>query len=210
VTTTEKNNRFLVFEGIDGSGKSTQAKLLANRLTEEGYKVYSTFEPTKSRIGSMIRDIFTHKMEADHQTIAALFLADRLDHIQNKEYGMLKKLEEGYVIICDRYYFSSYAYHGVHVDIDWVMQANSLCTSLLRPTLNIFIDVSPQVAMQRIHTNRDAVEIYESLENLTGVREKYIEAFEKQKEAEQICIVDGNRDMDAIAANVWAEVKNRL
>jgi dTMP kinase len=207
VNTTQINNRLIVFEGIDGSGKSTQAKLLADQLIAEGCKVYSTFEPTKSRIGSIIRDIFTHKMEADHQTIAALFLADRLDHIQNKETGMLKKLEEGYTVICDRYYFSSYAYHGVHVDIDWVIQANSLCASLLRPAMNIFIDVLPQVAMQRINTNRDSVEIYETLENLTNVREKYVEAFEKQKHAEQICIIDGNRTEEAIAANVWAEVK---
>ncbi len=207
MNTTERNNRLIVFEGIDGSGKSTQAKMLAERMLADGDKVYSTFEPTKSRIGSIIRDIFTHKMEADHQTIAALFLADRLDHIQNKENGMLKKIEEGYTVICDRYYFSSYAYHGVHVNIDWVIQANSLCAALLKPAINIFIDVSPEVAMHRINANRDMVEIYESLDNLKNVREKYFEAFEKQKHTEQICIIDGNRTADAVAADVCAQVK---
>lgn len=207
MTTTKQHNQLIVFEGIDGSGKSTQAKLLADQMIANGYKIYSTFEPTKSRIGSIIRDIFTHQMEADHQTIAALFLADRLDHIQNKEYGMLKKLEEGYTVICDRYYFSSYAYHGVHVDIDWVIQANSLCAALLKPAINIFIDVMPEVAMKRINANRDMVEIYESLDNLTSVRNKYLEAFEKQKHAEQLCIIDGNRAADAVAVDVWAQVQ---
>ena len=113
-----KKNLFIAFEGIDGSGKSTQAKRLARLLENAGHKVYSTFEPTDNPIGKMIRDIFNHKMEADHRTIAGLFVADRLDHLLNKSNGILKKLDEGYTVITDRYYFSSYAYHGTHMAMD--------------------------------------------------------------------------------------------
>ena len=79
-----KKNQFIAFEGIDGSGKSTQVKLLSYNLKNAGHKVYLTCEPTDRPIGKMIRDIFSHKMEADHRTIAALFVADRLDHLLNK------------------------------------------------------------------------------------------------------------------------------
>lgn len=100
-----RKNLFIAFEGIDGSGKSTQVKLLVNKLKEEGHKVYCTSEPTGRQIGAMLRDIFQHKMEADHRTIAGLFIADRLDHLLNKSTGILKKLDEGYTVIIDRYYF---------------------------------------------------------------------------------------------------------
>ena len=89
-------NPFIAFEGIDGCGKSTQVKLLAEKLTGSGHKVYSTFEPTDGPIGSMIRSIFNHKMESDHRIIAGLFVADRLDHLLNRTNGILKKLEEGF------------------------------------------------------------------------------------------------------------------
>ena len=74
-------NLFIAFEGIDGSGKSVQVQLLAESMEKAGYKVYSTFEPTDSRIGSIIKDIFKHKMEADHRVIAGLFVADRKKYI---------------------------------------------------------------------------------------------------------------------------------
>lgn len=205
-----KKNCFIAFEGIDGSGKSTQVKLLAEKLKESGQKVYSTFEPTDSPIGSMIKNIFRGKMEADHKTIAALFVADRFDHLLNKTNGLLKKLEEGFTVISDRYYFSSYAYHGTHMPMDWVIEANSLCAQLLRPDLTIFIDVPPDVGMQRLNSDRNMIELYENLDNLTNVREKYLEAFEKLKHEESIFITNGNRSSDVIFADIWNKIESIL
>jgi dTMP kinase len=201
-----RKNLFIAFEGIDGSGKSTQVKLLVKKLKEEGHKVYCTSEPTDRPIGAMIRDIFQHKMEADHRTIAGLFIADRLDHLLNKSTGILKKLEEGYTVIIDRYYFSSYAYQGVHMSLDWVIEANKQSADLLRPDLNIFIDIEPDIAIQRINKGRELIELYETKENLTNVRNKFFEAFEKQKELEKIFITDGNRSQDNIACDIWRKV----
>src|SRR5687768_16155904 len=161
-----KKNLFIAFEGLDGSGKSTQVKLLSDRLKKEGLKVYATFEPTDSPIGSVIKNIFKHRIEADHRTIAALFVADRLDHLLNKTNGILKKLEEGYTVISDRYYFSSYAYHGTHMSMDWVIEANSLSADLLRPDLNIYIDISPEVSMKRLNNGRSSTELYETTEKI--------------------------------------------
>jgi dTMP kinase len=201
-----KNNLFIAFEGIDGCGKSTQVKLLADNLKKAGHKVYSTSEPTDSPIGSVIRNIFKQRIEADHRVIAGLFVADRLDHLLNKTDGILKKLEDGYTVICDRYYFSSYAYQGVHMSMDWVIEANSLSTALLRPDLNIYIDISPDIGMNRLNNGRSSIELYETRENLTKVRSKYLEAIELLKSRERIFITDGNRSHEEIAAEIWKEV----
>ena len=197
---------FIAFEGIDGSGKSTQVKLLSEKLAKDSHKVYSTFEPTDGPIGSLIRKIFKREMEADHKTIAALYLADRLEHLLNKTNGILKKMEEGYTVISDRYYFSSYAYHGTHMPIDWVIDANSLCAQLLRPDLTIFIDVPPEVCVQRLSKNRNMIELYEDLENLHKVREKYFEAFDKLKNEENIFIINGDQPFEKIFNDIWNKI----
>src|ERR1039458_2059842 len=199
-------NLFIAFEGIDGSGKSTQVKLLSYNLQNAGHKVYLTCEPTDSPIGKLIRDIFNHRMEGDHRVIAGLFVADRLDHLLNKTNGILKKLEEGYTVITDRYCFSSYAYQGTHMSMDWVIQANSLSAELLRPDLNIFIDVAPEVSMERLNKGRTSMELYETLENLNNVRANYFEAFSKLNAVEKIFITDGYHTPEIIAANIWKEV----
>lgn len=207
---TKRQNLFIALEGIDGSGKSTQTKLLAEQLTRQGHKIHATFEPTNNAIGAMIRNIFVGKAKADDRVIAGLFVADRLDHLLNEEYGIVKKMKEGYTVIMDRYCFSSYAYQGTHMDMDWVIQANSMAARILRPDVNIFIDVAPEVSMQRLHNNRNNIELYETLDNLQQVRAKYMEAFEKLKHQEHIVSIDGNRSADAIAADIWQQVSSMM
>jgi len=202
-----KQNLFIALEGIDGSGKSTQINLLKNNLEMTGHRVYTTFEPTDGPIGRLIRDIFNHRMEADQRTIAGLFVADRLEHILNKENGMLKKLEEGFTVITDRYYFSSYAYHGVHMPVDWVIQSNALAAGILRPDLNIFIDIDPETGMERIRKGRNSLELFETLENQKKVRDKYFEVMEKLNNEENIFITDGTRTPEVIAEEIWKKVK---
>jgi dTMP kinase len=202
-----KKNLFIAFEGIDGSGKSTQVKLLSEKLKEAGHKVYCTCEPTDSPIGSVIRNIFKHRIDADHKTIAGLFVADRLDHLVNKTNGILNKINEGYTVITDRYYFSSYAYHGIHMSLDWVIEANSLSADLLRPDLNIYIDIAPGESMKRIKNGRNTMELYETNETLRKVRKKYFEAFELLKDKENVFITDGSRPESEVAESIWNKIK---
>ena len=197
---------FIAFEGIDGSGKTTQAKRLADSLTLEGTKIHLTAEPTKRTIGKMIREIFSGAAKADERVIAGLFVADRLDHILNDQDGMLNLLRNGITVISDRYYLSSYAYHGVHTDMDWVINSNAMAAKLLRPDLNIFIDVSPEIAMDRIASGRTGTELYETLDNLKAVRQKYFEAFEKVRGEEKIEIINGDRPHDEVSADILALV----
>lgn len=206
----KRKNLFIALEGIDGSGKSTQTKLLTEKLTAQGHKVYSTFEPTDNQIGKLIRNILKGNARADHRIIAGLFVADRLDHLLNEEYGIVKKLEEGFTVITDRYCFSSYAYQDAHMNMDWVIQANAMSAEILRPDINIFIDVSPEISMQRLHANRDTIELFETLDNLKLVRAKYMEAFDKLQSVENIFTVDGNRSFDLIANDIWQKVQKML
>jgi dTMP kinase len=205
-----RKKKFIAFEGIDGCGKSTQIKFLIQKLKQEGHKVYSTFEPTDSPIGSIIRNIFTHRIEADHRTIAGLFVADRLDHLLNKTNGILKKIEEGYIVITDRYYFSSYAYHSVHMPLEWVIEANRLSAELLRPDLNIYIDIDPEVSIKRISNGRNSMDLYETMENLRSVRDKYFESFEYLRDVEQVYITSGDRKEKEVANDIWNVVSNLL
>ena len=199
-------NLFIAFEGIDGSGKSTQIKRVAEKLEQLGHRVHQTFEPTDGSIGTMIRTILKGDSKADDRTIAGLFVADRLDHLLNHETGILRKLEEGYTVLCDRYCFSSYAYQGTHMSMDWVIDANAMAASILKPHLNVFIDVDPAVSMQRIHQNRQTTELYETAENLEQVRAKFYEAFEKLRDKEKVAIINGNRSQDEVAADIFDRI----
>ena len=117
--------KFIVFEGCDGSGKSTQLKLLASYLESKGEEVYLTREPTDSPFGSLIHSCLTGRIVTDEHTIAALFAADRLDHIHNALNGILRKLEEGVTVLCDRFYLSSFAYNGGFAPLEWVISLNT-------------------------------------------------------------------------------------
>lgn len=197
---------FIAFEGIDGSGKSTQAKLLADRLNQVGQKTMLTCEPTKDQLGKMIRDAFAHKTHLHDEVIAGLFVADRLQHILDDTNGILTTLKKGIHVVSDRYVFSSYAYQGVHTDIDWVIQANSLAAKLAQADLTLFIQIDPAVAMARIMSNREVTEKYETLENLNKVHKNYLKSFDLFKNKENIVLIDGNKPMEEIADEIFAYV----
>lgn len=207
---SNKKGKFFVFEGIDGSGKSTQVKLLAKSLEENGHKVYTTCEPTDGAIGKFIREILRGGIKASEKTIAALFLADRLDHLENELNGLRQKVDEGYIVICDRYYFSSYAYHSAHVPLSWVIEANSVCADILKPTLNLFLDISPQKSLERIQAGREDFELFENEERLTTTRTQYFNAFERLKDQENITIINADDDIQTLSANILKEVSKHL
>lgn len=207
-----KKNLFIAFEGIDGSGKSTQVRLLENYLTKMGHKVVITCEPTDGPVGKLIRDIFSHKTEADQRVIAALFAADRLQHLLDKTRGILRLLEEGFTVITDRYYFSSYAYHSVHegIDLDWVIKINELSAGLLRPDINIYLNVSPQFSMERLRQGREQLEMYETLDNQLKVYDMYEKAFHQLKNDEYIVKINGENTVDKVALDIQKKVLDMI
>ena len=201
--------KFFAFEGIDGSGKSTQAALLADRLRETGVRCYGTMEPTGGPVGTLTRQFPSGRMKADNRVIASLFAADRLDHLLNEVNGIKAKIEDGIAVVTDRYYFSSYAYHSVDVPMDWVITLNEQSSQILRPDLTVFIDVDPDVALERIAKNRFHQELFETKSRLVKVRENYMRAFEKLKGVEKVAVVDGNQGQEAVAEEIWKIVKEQ-
>lgn len=199
--------KFIVFEGIDGSGKTTQIKKVSRRLKASGLKVYSTFEPTDGPIGSLIRKMLAGKVSTDQRTIASLFAADRTDHLVNKVNGIRQKVDQGEIVLCDRYYFSSYAYHAQYIDMEWVIHANSLNAEILRPDMTIFIDVDPDICFERIKNSRSNFEMYEKIDIMKKVRANYFKAFDVLSSLEKIVIIDGNSSMEMLEDAILNEVK---
>ena len=198
---------FIAFEGIDGSGKSTQIQMLANRIQQEGIRCYQTCEPSTGPIGSLTRQILTGRIKTDNRVIAAMFAADRLDHLLNEVDGIVSKVENGICVITDRYYFSSYAYHSVDVPMDWVIKTNEESAKVLRPDVTVFIDIDADTAMERITKNRFHTELFEKKSRLEKVRSNYLKAFDLLKEEENVVVVDGTKTPEEISDLIWSQVK---
>jgi dTMP kinase len=113
-------------------------------------------------------------------------------------------------VITDRYYFSSYAYQSTHLDLDWVISANSLSAGLLRPDLNIYIDITAELSIERLNKGRTSIELYETLENLQNVRNKYFEVMELLKCEEKTLVTDGNRPPELISNEIWENLQTQF
>ncbi|MGD9686848.1 MAG: dTMP kinase [Desulfobacter sp.] len=204
----EKANkgRFVVFEGIDGSGKTTQVELLCKRLASTGFRIHTTCEPTDGPVGRLIRRMLSGTLPADQRTIASLFAADRTEHLMDPETGIRQMVDTGTIVVCDRYYFSSYAYHSQYMDMEWVIQANRLNADILKPDITLFIDVDPQICLKRLQTTRKHLEIYEKIDIMKQVRANYLAAFNRLAHQEHVVVIDGNNSVDNIAKAVWEQV----
>ena len=205
-TLNKPAGKFIAFEGIDGSGKSTQIKILTKKLAALDVSCYETREPTDSPIGSLIHQILTGRIVADNKALAGLFIADRVDHLLNSTDGICQKIDSGITVLTDRYYFSSYAYNGVDLSMDWVISSNSISAEILRPTLTVFLDLPVKKALERIDRERFHKELFEKEERLLKVREKYFEAFSKLRDVENVAVVDADADVDTVADRIWDAV----
>ena len=202
----ENRGRFITFEGIDGCGKSTQIHRLKQRMEAMSLPCCETFEPSSGPVGSMLRQCLSGRMKADERTMAILFAADRLDHLLNDYDGILQNVWQGIHVICDRYVLSNYAYQGVSASLDWIEELNSEAGKILRPDCHIFIDVDPEVSLERMEKTRFHRDLYETKERLTQVRNCYFSLFDRFQEEENILIVDGSQNADAIAETIWDSI----
>jgi dTMP kinase len=198
--------RFIVIEGLDGAGTTTQAGLLGDRLANSR-SVYVTYEPTDGPAGLQIRMVLEHRLRMDPAALAALFAADRMDHLYHRDGGggIVPRLLGGTDVISDRYYLSSLVYQGMDVDWDWIWQIHARC---IRPDRTIFVDVPVDVCLSRIAAGRGGrPDLYERRETLARVREGYLRNIDRlRQEGEAIAVVDGDAPLEEVRAAIWVEV----
>lgn len=157
----------IVFEGIDGTGKSTQLRLLANYLDEQGYSVVITKEPTDGEYGKRIRELYINRDEVTREEELDLFIRDRRDHVEKL---INPSLADNKIVLCDRYYLSTIAYQGAAgFDILNIAQKNAFAP---QPDLALLFQSSPQVSIERITQRRgDFLNDFEQEETLTKVEQ---------------------------------------
>jgi len=186
-----KKGAFICIEGLDGCGKTTQTKLLARKL-RNGYNAFYTAEPSHGKIGTFIRKRCLYgEKRLSSVTEALLFAADRLEHVENE---VLPALQQGRLVISDRYVYSSLAYQGAAgLSLDWIEKINE---HALRADFAIFIDVDPQIVMRRLKRTRS---VMENLETQQKVREIYLKFVEKG----DLFRIDGNKPKSEVAAKLF-------
>ena len=199
-------NNTIVIEGLDGAGTTTQMNLIAKRLMDEGRSVFVTHEPTDNPIGRMVRDVLQKKTTTTANALALLFASDREDHLYNKEYGLMRKIEEGNIIITDRYKYSSVAYQGAECDIEYIKRIND---SFPHPSHLIFIDTSPESCMERIEKRGCEKELFERLELLKKVRENYLVQFSSLPSEVNFLSINGEKGISEIEEEIWLWLKSK-
>ena len=202
---------FIVFEGIDGAGKTTQVDLLAQNLASLGREVSLSAEPITLATGKAIRRALSGEEKKSECEMAAMFVLDRIAHNINSEIGIRALTERGIDVISDRYYYSSLAYQGTATDYEWVKAMNINSPEIRRPDLCIYLDLLPEESLERISRGRESFEIYENLEKLTAVRAKFLSVVEDlRRDGESIYVVNAARAAEDIAKEIFEIVKKHI
>lgn len=183
---------FIVLEGLDGAGTTTQMERLAAALRAAGHPVLTTCEPSNGPVGALIRQALRRRLvlpdargALSHQTLALLFAADRVDHLEAE---IEPALARGEHVICDRYVLSSLAYQGAHAESGWVATLNLHAVS---PDLTLFIEVRPEVAQQRRARRGSQEELYESEDKQRRIAQQYLAAI-AARPGDRLVRIDGS------------------
>ncbi|AFV01851.1 Thymidylate kinase [Dehalobacter sp. UNSWDHB] len=193
--------KFIVLEGIDGSGKGTQIERLKVYLeTVRGVKTVLTREPSQGPLGTTIRQVLSGRINGvNDNCLALLFAADRLDHNNNL---VIPALEQGNYVICDRYLWSSFAYQGMKNDESWIGEINQYA---VKPDLTLFIKVSPETSLKRIAAGRFQTEIFENSEMLRHVADNYQKLYKQwQKNGEPVVEINGEKEPELVQQDIVA------
>jgi dTMP kinase len=192
---------FVVFEGGDGSGTTTQLSMLQERLKNIDKPVFfPTFEPTDGKMGKILRSALKKEMILTPETLAMLFSADRNEHLHGSD-GILARVNRGELVVSDRYVLSSLVYQGIECGDEL---PNVLNYGFGAPELTIFFDIAPETAINRM-SKRGSLEIYEYLEFQQKVRQKYNSAIDNyKKNGARVEVIDSSKTIAEVADQVWS------
>jgi len=204
-----ERGKLIVLEGIDGSGTTTQAKLLAQSLLAKGAPAELTAEPSDGPIGRLIREYlkgerkFADRFLSGH-SLALLFAGDRLDHLARE---INPWLEQGKLVISDRYLLSSLAYQSLDCDLDWIKSINREAPP---PDLTILLDLPVDIALKRVSQRPLWPELFEKAEVQKKVRENYLKLARELYSDQRIVVIDSTRPIAEIAGQILKEVSKCL
>jgi|SRR3989338_338895 len=185
--------KLYVFEGLDGSGLTTQAALLRNYFLSKGKEAVLTKEPTDGLIGGIIKAALRDEWKTNSLALQMLFAADRAHHLTTEIEPALKKNK---VVICDRYILSSLVYGSLNTSMDVLKQMNA---HFLKPHMTIVIDTNPKICMERMKRGRHHIELFEEEHKLVQIRQNLISL---KKYFPDTYFVDGNRKPEEIHEDV--------
>ena len=196
--------KFIVIEGLDGSGKSTQAKKLAQSIPNS----LLTREPSDNNIGALCRAAFSKELDLSLQSIMLLLIADRIEHLEKI---VVPALEAGRDVICDRYYLSNMAYQGQHErEIKEIYELNKKFGAPV-PDLTIFLSIEPEKALERIKARSSAQTVFEELQKLKKIHENYGQAIQFLREqGEMVVEIPAVLSEDEVAAEILRVVTGKL
>jgi dTMP kinase len=205
------SGKFIVFDGLDGSGISTQAQKLVDflNLPEQKQKfghtgVHLTKEPTSSLIGGLIRSQLSHEWKSSPECLQLLFSADRAHHLEKE---IIPLLERGVIVVCDRYFFSTIAYGSLQIkDEKWLYNLNK---KFLFPDLTFFLKVSPKICIERIKKTRYGITLYEKEEVMEKVWKNF-EKLAKEFKKKNVYIINGERPVNKVFEDIIKIVKKKL
>ena len=204
---TSDKARFISFEGIDGSGKSTQAKLFLDRLIQEDREGILVREPGGTPISEAIRHVLLTKgnRQMVARTEALLMTASRS---QLTKEVILPNLEKNRWVIADRYADSTLAYQGGgrELNLDWLQDLNKFATYDLEPNVTFVIDILPKEALRRRGQTEDRIE-EEGIAFQKRVRRTYLKL--AQQYSDRIIVIDGHMDREIIHDNIWDQINRR-
>jgi len=198
-------SNFAVFEGLDGSGTSTQLALLQQKLESLAPHCpafMATFEPTDGAIGRLIRSVLKKELVLRPDTLARLFAADRGEHLYAFG-GIIECCKRGELVICDRYTLSSLVYQGIECGMELPRGLNEAFPA---PELLLFFDIEPGIAQQRM-ASRPSLEIFDHIEFQKKVRRQYHALFDEYREAGvRLEIIDASQSVEKVAEDVWKKI----
>jgi dTMP kinase len=191
----------IAFEGLDGSGLTTQATLLRNYFLTRGKDAVLTKEPTDGLIGGLIKACLRKEWKTSPAVLQTLFAADRAHHLENDIEPALKK---GKIVICDRYILSTLAYGIVDVPLKYLQQLND---NFRKPNMTFIIDTQPKICIDRIKRARPHIELFEDETKFLQIRKNYQTL---RTHFPETFIIDGNRTVDEVFGDIQRIIVKKI